>query len=357
MRICIVDLSGPFGPLRAYLALAPALARMGVSFDFVVPENSVEVVALVAPSATVHVAPSRHSARRDIGIAGAVRASVRAGADVVHANTTSAARGASLGVAGLGVPLVAHLRNSRLSARERTMLRVISKLHRNVRFIAVSEFAARVAGSAISSRSTVIMDPIPQVPTRPLTLSGSIPRIGVVVNQQPTKGFDVFAETAVRLGERSVHWEVFGSAGMEPPTNDFIACAREEIRRAGIDQRVTYHGVVPDLIERYKDLDVVLVTSRRESFSLVCAEAMLAGTPLVVPRIPGLLETIGGGALAATYRVADPEDAADAVLGVLTAYRDALTLAEEARSWALVQFDPESVARTLMEVYRDGPDR
>lgn len=352
MRVCVVDLSGPFGPLRSYLGLVAPLMRLGVEFDFVVPDHSLEILDTVAPTANIRVVPPRHSARRDMAVAVGVRRSMRAGSEVVHANTTSAARGAALGVAGSAARLVVHLRNSKLSRRERVMLAALSHLIGDIRFLAVSEIARHEAGPAVSARSIILKDPVSPVPLRPQLPPGPVARIGVVVNQQPTKGFDVFAETAVRLRGHSLHWEVFGSAGIEPPANDFVARSRDLLIRAGLERSVTYHGIVADLVERYATLDAVLVTSRRESFSLVCAETMLAGTPLVAPRIPGLLETIGGGRLAATYAVADAASAADALVGVLSRYPESLHRADEARAWALGQFDPDHVAQGLMGVYR-----
>lgn len=352
MRVCVVDLSGPFGPLRSYLGLAPELRRLGVTFEFVVPEHSLDLVLFAVPEATMRVVSSRHSFRRDLEVARAVRRSVQTGSVVVHANTTSASRGASLGAVGLRSPLVVHLRNSSLSARERALLVVTVRAFNDVRLLAVSEAAAAVAGSTIGFRSTIVRDPIPPIPIRPDRGLGPVARIGVVVNQQPTKGFDVFAETAALLRDLPVHWDVYGSAGVDPPANDFVADARRVVARAGLEDQVTYHGPVQDLVGRYSQMDAVLVTSRRESFSLVCAEAMRAGTPLVAPRIPGLLETIRGGQFAATYRAADAEDAAEVIREVLRSYPDALRRADEARTWAGSEFDPHRLALQVYEVYR-----
>ena len=346
-----MDLCGPFGPLRSYLGLTPELRRLGVTLEFVVPEHSVDLVSSAVPEATIRVVSSRHSFRRDLEVATAVRQSVRTGSAVVHANTTSASRGAALGTVRLRSPLVVHLRNSSLSARERALLVLTVHALHDVRFLAVSEAAASVAGSTIGCRSTIIRDPIAPVPIRPDSGLSQVARIGVVVNQQPTKGFDVFARTAALLRDVPVHWDVYGSAGIDPPANDFVADARRVVERAGLKDQVTYHGPVQDLVGRYSQMDAVFVTSRRESFSLVCAEAMRAGTPLVAPRIPGLLETIAGGRFAATYRVADSEDAAEVIRELLGSYPNALRRADEARTWAGSEFDPVRVALQIYDVY------
>lgn len=121
--------------------------------------------------------------------------------------------------------------------------------------------------------------------------------------------------------------------------------------RFGLDARVLFHGVVPSMSERFVDLDVFLVTSRRESFSRVCAEALRSGVPLVAPDIPGLIDTVGGGRFAHMYPVENSEAAASAVQFVLSDYAAALKIAGDGMCWGTQQFSPGVIAEQLIERY------
>lgn len=351
MRVCVVDLNGPFGPLRSFAQLVEPLRTLDVGCEFVVTEPSVELLRTVGSERAIHVIEGGHSVRRDIAIGRRIRALRSVGIDLVHANTTSGARGAILGSVGRQRPMLVHLRNSRLSAGERLLLTLLVVRPRTG-FVAVSNGALSEAAAPVRARASVIADPASTVATRGVRGPGNPPRIGVVANQQPTKGLDVFVGAAERLASVKPTWEVFGSAGIEPPANPYVAECRARLEHADISDSVMLHGVVPSMEHRYRDLDVMLVTSRRESFSRVCVEAMLAGTPLVAPAIPGLRETVGGDGHATMYTAGDGDAAAAAVSAVLADYGSALEKAAAARRHAEAAFAPGRIAERLATIYR-----
>lgn len=63
----------------------------------------------------------------------------------------------------------------------------------------------------------------------------------------------------------------------------------------GIGDQVRFFGVRADTDRFYQAADVFVLPSAYETFSLVCFEAAAAGLPLVIPRISGASELVGGG--------------------------------------------------------------
>ena len=51
MRVLLIDLNGPFGPLRSFVELLPAFKSLGVAVEFVVPDRSLDLLDEVAPHA------------------------------------------------------------------------------------------------------------------------------------------------------------------------------------------------------------------------------------------------------------------------------------------------------------------
>jgi len=350
MKVCVVDLNGPFGPLNSFSELLEPLEARGISFSFVVPESVHAEVAEKLAGRAIEAVPARRAIGRDAQIVRIVRRQAKQGLDIIHANSTSAARSAVIAGATARVPVVVHLRNSLLSPGERRFLRVAAALPMTLAMVAVSSAAAATTGSR-ANRCTVLPDAVSPGPRRPCRAASVPARVGVVVNQQPTKGLDIFVDVFERLAEQPIAWEVFGSAGIEPVTSPYVAAQRRRLEEADPTGKVTFHGVVANLADRLPELDVMLLTSRRESFSRVAVESMLAGLPLVAPLIPGLAETLEGGRHGTVYSPEDPVDAALHVRSVLRSYDEALEAAELTRSWAAERFEPAAIAPRLATIY------
>ena len=352
MRVLLIDLNGPFGPLRSFVELLPAFKSLGVAVEFVVPDRSLDLLDEVAPHASVFVVNRRHSLRRDWEVSRIVQSRLAAGTHIVHANSTTAVRGASLGALIKCAPLVVHLRNSSLSRLERSMLRSVARLPGKVRYIAVSKGAADLVGRMPEGLVTTLGDPVSAPQPRGPRGWNELPRIGVVLNQLPTKGLDIFVDIVSILKGLNIQWEVFGSAGEKSSTSKYVVDSIERLERLQINGGIRYMGVVPSMSSVFCSLDVALVTSRRESFSRICAEALLAGTPLVAPDIPGLIDTVDGGRLAQMYPPGDPAAAAASIRRVLNDLPSALDRSRTGMQWGSGKFSPEVVAVEMAGIYR-----
>jgi glycosyltransferase involved in cell wall biosynthesis len=88
----------------------------------------------------------------------------------------------------------------------------------------------------------------------------------------------------------------------------------------GIGSKILFAGWHLDLPTHCGDLDLMIVTSRREGFSTAAMEAMVAGVPLVGTRASGVVDLVEDGV---TGLLADPGDGAALAGASILLLRDA----------------------------------
>ena len=94
------------------------------------------------------------------------------------------------------------------------------------------------------------------------------------------KGTDLFVEMAAALVGMTSREILFNWIGGESDSY-FAGRVRRLVRRRGIEKSIRFVGEVPNADAWFGASDVVAVTSRVESFSLVALEAAAAGRPVV----------------------------------------------------------------------------
>ena len=117
-----------------------------------------------------------------------------------------------------------------------------------------------------------------------LGVSAETPLIGALGNIRRPKAYEVFLRTAARLAEASDRFHfVIGGEGSGPLMDELLAQRRD----LGLDQRIHFLGLVDDIPRYLGDLDIFLLTSSTEGFSIACVEAMACGLPVVATRSGG----------------------------------------------------------------------
>jgi D-inositol-3-phosphate glycosyltransferase len=180
------------------------------------------------------------------------------------------------------------------------------------------------------------------------------PRLLFVGRLQPLKGPDVALRTLAEVRRRrpDATLRIVGGASGAPSDATSPEGLRRLARELGLADAVELEPALgqAELVERYRDADVVLVPSRSETFGLVALEAQACGVPVVAADVPGLEAVVGEGgtlvgghdpahhAAAALRYLADGGEAARAgAAGVETAAR---------ASW-------ERTVDRLLDVYGD----
>ena len=225
------------------------------------------------------------------------------------------------------------------------ILPVSASLERNVRSaLPDQDLRSRVVNNLVDER--VFVAPAP-------TESRDADRLLFVGVVRHVKGLDVLVRALALLAPNhpAMRLLVVGSAYYRAYARD-EAQVRALIRELGLDARVDFAGhASPDEVARYMRTSAMLVVpSRRETFSAVTAEALASGTPVVATRCGGPEEVLTNG-LGKLVPVEDPQALAAGIAEVhqtLPQY-DPATL----RASVLSRFGMHAVGDRLQQVYHE----
>jgi glycosyltransferase involved in cell wall biosynthesis len=127
-----------------------------------------------------------------------------------------------------------------------------------------------------------------------------------------------------------------------------------EAQRLGLSGRVRLLGARRDVPQLCDLCAIMVIASRFESFGIVAAEAMMAGRPVVGPRIPGLDEVVESGR---TGTLVDPDRmdvdfsaAVDHLLSDASARRD---MGRAGRHVAMDRFERRKVVAQIARLYEE----
>jgi glycosyltransferase involved in cell wall biosynthesis len=134
------------------------------------------------------------------------------------------------------------------------------------------------------------------------------------------KGPDVLLDALVHLTDLPVTVSMVGN-GRE---RESLAA---RARRLGVEQRVRWHGVVPDVAACFAAFDVFVLSSRTEGTPMVLFEAMAAGVPIVAARVGGVPDVVSPAEAA----LLPPEDPGALAAAIRAVYRDPSAGRERAR--------------------------
>ena len=147
-----------------------------------------------------------------------------------------------------------------------------------------------------------------------LGLSDDTVLIGAIGNVRKPKAYDVLLRAARALIDRShrFHLVIAGDCA-----NDLGRQLEQLKRDLGIDRHVTFLGLRPDVSRVLNNLDVFVLSSHTEGFSIACIEAMACGIPVVATRSGGPEQILEGeaGLLVPT---GDPESLALAIERIIS---------------------------------------
>jgi glycosyltransferase involved in cell wall biosynthesis len=134
--------------------------------------------------------------------------------------------------------------------------------------------------------------------------------VGAVGNIRGPKSYDVLLEAARILRERSPHYRFAIAGEGSGPLYDSLLALR---RQLGVENEVVFLGLRSDVASILRSLDVYVLSSTTEGFSIACVEAMAAGTPVVSTRSGGPEEIIEDGQSGLLVPTQDPRALADAI--------------------------------------------
>ncbi|AMN39833.1 glycosyltransferase family 4 protein [Rhodoplanes sp. Z2-YC6860] len=169
---------------------------------------------------------------------------------------------------------------------------------------------------------------------------------------QREKGFDLAIAALAQVRARGLDANLL-LIGQGEHRSDFENAAAAF---HGMEPHVRFAGVLDHAETRraIADSTLVLAPSRtREGFSLVAAEAAMAGVPCIASRIGGLAETVQDGVTGILVPPEDVSGLAGAIAGVLTDQSRLQLLSTNAQSMAGERFNMDKCAERYLKLYRD----
>ncbi len=358
--VCPYSLDVPGGVQNHVRELAEALLGRGHDVSVLAPSESDDLPSYVVPAGrTVPLHYNGAVARVSFGpVAGArVRRWLREGDfDVLHLHeptTPSISLLALWAHPDRGCPVVAtyHTSNDRsraLSASAAVLRPSLEKLRAR---IAVSEQArgtqvSHVGGEPVVVPNGVDVDRIAATPPRPdwQGAHGTVAFVGRL--GEPRKGFAVLARAFGDLAPTrpGVRLLVVGGGDLEEARALFAPSAREQVSFLG----ATDDG---DKVAALRSADVLVAPNTgAESFGIVLAEAMAAGTAVLASDIPAFRDVLEQGAVGELFRSGDAEDLRRRLAGLLDDPARRAVLVHAARV-AVRRYDWTAVVERVLRVY------
>lgn len=220
----------------------------------------------------------------------------------------------------------------------------------------VEELARLAPGSVIEIIMGVVAPPeLPPVSaTRTAMGIGARDTVVVVVgNLIRRKGFDLLFEAAAAIRPFVQPFTlVIGGDGEERAALEAQAVA------LGVSDMTRMIGAVPpdEVFATFAAGDIAVVPSRSEAVGLVCVEAMVVGTPVIVAEIEGLAQLVTNDLNGLTFRVGDSGDLASVLTRALRDSELRRRLALEAKKTART-YSVDHGANQIIRVYQTALHR
>ena len=121
----------------------------------------------------------------------------------------------------------------------------------------------------------------------------------------------------------------------------------------GLAERVNFRGFIEDPTAFLTSLDVFVLSSSNEGFSLATVEAMLAGVPVVATRCGGPEEIIHHGTTGLLVPPSDPSALADAIAHTLADPNATDLRTNAAQIEGLQRFTLDSMVNAYTRIYEE----
>lgn len=321
----LIDTGGPGGAETVYLELVRGLPALGWESVPVVPEDDWLAGALREGGYSPPTLAAR--GRFDWRYVAALRAFMRRERiDLVQTHLLGTSVYATLACLASSVPVVSTFHGiPDISPDDRLRLVKLRLLQRSANHVVcVSESLARhVASLGFGAHIEVIPNGIDVHAFTPganghlraeLGVGSDAIVVGALGNVRPSKAYPVLLDAfaGVRASVPSARLVVAGQTG-GPLFDQLLA----QTARLGLEGAVDFVGFRSDVAEVLGALDVFVLSSSDEGFSLATVQAMAAGLPVVATRCGGPEQIVGdsGGALLVAPN--DPAALGEAIVRVI----------------------------------------
>lgn len=172
--------------------------------------------------------------------------------------------------------------------------------------------------------------------------------VGMVANVRNSKGYEYFIRAA-RMVAASIPQARFVAIGDADTSSSSSLLSLN--RELGLENRLSFVGFRRDVERVLADLDVFVLSSISEGFSLATIEAMAAGKPVVVTRSGGPEEIVSDRVTGLLVPPADPAALAAGICELLNDSALASALGERAQAMVRNRFSLDKMVSEYTSVY------
>jgi glycosyltransferase involved in cell wall biosynthesis len=140
---------------------------------------------------------------------------------------------------------------------------------------------------------------------------------------------------------------VFAGTG----STEYTDYLKDETRKLGIEKVVNFPGFVQDSVDLFQSADIVMHTSKNESFGKIYVEAMAASKPIVALRGGAAEEVIQEGITGFLFRSEELPKMADQIVTLLKDEQLRADIGEKGRRHATQNYSMETHCERIQNVY------
>ena len=354
----VISSGGMYGAEAVILDLSRALHRMGHGSEIAVFANSALPNAELETRARTcnirtHGIPC--TGQLDRSVPAQLRHLVRTqGFDVVHAHGYKADVYAFWAMHATGIPTIATCHNW---VDGNLTLRLYGRVDRFVlkRFAAVAAVSdgvrQRLIGAGVPPervrciRNGVDLTELSHIERTNDTASGHI-RIGIVARLSPEKGVDLFLRAAAIVAQARPETRFF-VAGEGPERANLEQC----IADLELQDRALLLGRQDDMPAFYRQLDLLVLSSRYEGLPMALLEGMASGLPVVATAVGEVPEVIGQGKVGKVVAVEDVSAIASATLELIRDRDRLREMGARARARITAEYSADRMAAEYLNLY------
>jgi mannosyltransferase len=174
--------------------------------------------------------------------------------------------------------------------------------------------------------------------------------IATIGRIRPEKGTDRFVETAIRVLPALPDLTALVIGRARDGDTEFLDGLRRRVAEAGLGDRIIFTGELPpdELRRIVPALSLLVALPRYEGYGMTPLEAMASGVPVVATDTGHFRAFVGQNEAG---RIVEPDEAAAAILSLLSRPADLENLGRSARHRAESGFAIEGEARAVARVY------
>jgi len=181
-----------------------------------------------------------------------------------------------------------------------------------------------------------------------LGISSNLPVVGIVNQLTQAKGQHLLLEAVTKL--KAPCFVVFAGNehNKEKPYTKYL---EDLAKKFNLTEQVKFLGHVKDLASLYNALDIVVIPSENEAFSIVCLESMICHRSVIVANVGGLAELVKDSETGLVFPVGSSDLLAEKLNLLINDKNLAKTLAQNAYSFVEEKFLMKKVISQIEQLY------